>query len=109
MEEFFRKSLMAGLGFLDMTKEKVEDFIDDMIKRGEVTQEQRAQYVKETMDKVEQRSQEAKSWITKQVEETWEKIKPKAQQQIDELQNKLDALTAEVTRLREEASSKKDA
>ncbi|NLP09461.1 hypothetical protein GX408_03585 [bacterium] len=109
MEDFLRKTLMAGLGFMDLTKEKVEDFIDDMIKRGEVKQEERAKYILETMNKVEQRSQEAKSWIQKQVQEAMEEIKPKTQKLVDELQAKLDELTAEVNRLRGEAEKKKDA
>lgn len=107
MEEFFRKTVMAGMGFLDMTKEKVEDFIDDMIKRGELTQEERGRYVKETMDKVEQRSKEAKEWIQKQVEETVEQLKPKTGKLIEELQEKVDSLSRELQRLREELNQTK--
>ncbi len=109
MEDFLRKTLMAGLGFMDLTKEKVEDFIDDMIKRGEVNQEERAKYIQETMNKVEQRSQEAKGWVQKQVQEAMEEIKPKTQKVVDDLQAKLDELTAEVNRLRGETEKKKDA
>jgi polyhydroxyalkanoate synthesis regulator phasin len=106
MEDLFRKTLLAGLGFMDMTKEKVEDFVDDMIKRGEVQQADKAQYVQDAMTKVDQRAQEAKTWVSQQVEETWEKIKPKAQQQIDELQNKLASLTKELDEMKEKLNSK---
>ncbi len=106
MEDFFRKTVMAGLGFLDMTKEKVEEFIDDMIKRGELTQDERSRYVKETMEKVEQRTSEAKIWVQQQVQETIAQIKPKAQKAVDELEIKLNELTAEVQKLKEQLNKK---
>lgn len=107
MENFFKKSVLAGIGLFETTKEKVEEFVDDMIKRGEVSQDERSQYVKETMDKVDQRAQEAKAWVTTQVDEAWEKIKPKTVQQIDSLQAKIDALTAELQELKDKLSQQK--
>ncbi len=106
MENFFRKSVLAGLGLFETTKEKVEEFVDEMIKKGEVTQEDRSQYIKETLDKVDERAQEAKAWVTAQVEDAWEKIKPKTAEQITHLQAKIDALSAELNELKEKLTQK---
>jgi polyhydroxyalkanoate synthesis regulator phasin len=101
VDPLLKKSLMAGLGFISLTKEKVEEFVEDLVKRGEIEQGDKAQFVQETMDKIDQRTKEAKEWVNKQVEETWEKIKPKAQQQIDELQEKLANLTKELEEMKQ--------
>ena len=100
MDPVVRKTLMAGLGIFSATKEKIEDFVEEMIQRGELEQGDKAQFVQETMDKMEARSKEAKDWITRQVEETWEKMKPKAQAQIEELQEKLASLSKELEEMK---------
>jgi len=91
---------MAGLGIFSTTKEKIEEFVEDMIQKGEMEQGDKAKVVQETMDKVEARATEAKDWISKQVEETWEKMKPKAQAQLDELQEKLAGLSRELEEMK---------
>lgn len=107
MDSFFKKTILAGIGLFALTKEKVEEFVDDLIKKGEVTQDERAQFIKDTMDKVEQRTAEAKEWVTTQVEDTIEKLKPKISQQIDELSQKLDKMSAELEKLKKELNKQK--
>ena len=100
MDDVLKKAMMAGLGICSTTKEKIEEFVEDMIQKGELEQGDKAQVVQETMDKVEARASEAKEWVSKQVEETWEKMKPKAQAQIDELQEKLAGLSKELEEMK---------
>ncbi|GEM_PF-759587 len=95
-----KKAMMAGLGIFAATKEKIEDFVEDMVQRGEMEQGEKAQFVQEAVEKAEARTKEAKEWVTKQVEETWDKLKPKAQQQIDELQEKLASLSKELEEMK---------
>lgn len=107
MEMFFKKSMLAGLGLLSLTKEKVEEFIDDLIKRGEISQDQKSQYMKETMEKLDQRRKEASEWVELQVNEVMEKIKPKTTQQIDELNAKIDKIDTELKKLQKELAKLK--
>jgi polyhydroxyalkanoate synthesis regulator phasin len=47
MEDLWRKTLNFGLGVLDFTKEKVEALVAEMVKRGELTQQQVPQAIQE--------------------------------------------------------------
>lgn len=58
MEEIWRKAMLFGMGVLDFTKEKIEDLVEEMIRRGEVSQSEKGQAVEELMQKA-QTEQEA--------------------------------------------------
>jgi polyhydroxyalkanoate synthesis regulator phasin len=51
MEELFRKAKLFGLGVLDFTKEKVEDLVEDMVKRGELSEQETPRAIAEIMEK----------------------------------------------------------
>ena len=51
MEDLWRKAKHFGLGVLDFTKEKVEALVDDMIKRGELTEQDASQAVTDIMER----------------------------------------------------------
>ncbi len=54
MEEFLKKTWRFGLGVYDFTKEKVEALVADMIRRGEVSQQEGPAAVEQLMDRVKQ-------------------------------------------------------
>ncbi len=58
MEDFWRKALHFGLGVLDFTREKIEAVVEEMVKRGEVSQQEQAQAVEQIMARA-QSEQEA--------------------------------------------------
>jgi polyhydroxyalkanoate synthesis regulator phasin len=51
MEELWRKAKLFGLGVLDFTKEKVEALVEDMVKRGELSETETPRAVAEIMEK----------------------------------------------------------
>ena len=51
MEDLWRKAKHFGLGVVDFTREKVEALVNDMVKRGELTEDETSQAVAEIMEK----------------------------------------------------------
>jgi polyhydroxyalkanoate synthesis regulator phasin len=51
VEELWRKAKLFGLGVLDFTKEKVEALVEDMVKRGELSETDTPRAVAELMEK----------------------------------------------------------
>jgi len=49
MEDLWRKAKHFGLGVLDFTREKAESLVDEMVKRGELTEQETAEAVTEIM------------------------------------------------------------
>ena len=51
MEDIWRKAKHFGLGVVDFTREKVEALVNDMVKRGELSEDETSQAVAEIMAK----------------------------------------------------------
>jgi len=51
MEDVWRKAKHFGLGVVDFTREKVEALVNDMVKRGELSEDETSQAVAEIMEK----------------------------------------------------------
>lgn len=64
MKEFMRKSMLFGIGLATMTKKKIEETVDELIKKGELSEKEG----KETIDDLVQKSKEVTQELTDKVE-----------------------------------------
>jgi polyhydroxyalkanoate synthesis regulator phasin len=53
MEDILRKAKQFGLGVLDFTREKVEGLVGEMVKRGELTEQESPEVVAQIMEKAQ--------------------------------------------------------
>jgi polyhydroxyalkanoate synthesis repressor PhaR len=104
--DFFKKSLLFGLGVFDLTKEKAEKLVDEMIKRGEMSQSDKAKAVKELLKGHEERMKKLKTKIDERVEKVTEKVRGKEKDELAKLHKKLDDLTKMVDKLEKKLSEK---
>ncbi|NOY76920.1 MAG: hypothetical protein GXO76_03505 [Calditrichaeota bacterium] len=63
MLDIIKKSIYFGLGTLSATREKVEDIVDEMIEKGQLTKDQRSKAVKELLDEAEKKEKELRNSI----------------------------------------------
>lgn len=68
MMDLFRKTLYMSLGALSMTKEKAEQVVEDLVKRGEVNTEEAKHLVSEMLQKGEQQKEELSQFIKGEME-----------------------------------------
>jgi polyhydroxyalkanoate synthesis repressor PhaR len=104
--DFFKKSVLFGLGVFDLTKEKAEKMVDEMIKRGEMTQSDKAKAVKELLKGHDERMEKLKKKIDESVEKVTAKVKGKEKEEFAKLQKKIDELTKVVEKLEKKLSGK---
>ncbi len=97
--DFFKKSVLFGLGVFDLTKEKAEKMVDEMIKRGEMSQSDKANAVKELLKGHDERMQKLKTKIDESVEKVTTKVRGKEKEELAKLHKKLDDLAKVVERL----------
>ena len=64
MKEFMRKSMLFGIGLATLTKEKIEETVEDLIKKGEMTEKEG----KETINDLVKKSKEVTDELTDKVE-----------------------------------------
>ena len=55
--DVIRKAMLLGLGLFSLTKEKAEEFVDDLVKRGEVTREERFKMVDKLLKEAEKQEE----------------------------------------------------
>lgn len=97
--DFFKKSVLFGLGVFDLTKEKAEKLVDEMIKRGEMSQSDKAKAVKELLKGHDERMKKLKTKIDERVEKVTEKVRGKEKDELAKLHKKLDDLTKVIEKL----------
>jgi len=65
MLDSIHKMFLAGVGFVAMTKEKIEEHVKELVKKGKLTEKEGHELAEEMFD----RSQQARKDLEKQVEE----------------------------------------
>jgi len=87
-----RNAMLAGFGM----QEKVKEFIDDLVKKGELSESQGAKLVKEWSDKFEKNTTDISKSFNEVVTKTLEKMNLSTKDDIQKLNEKLDSLSARV-------------
>jgi polyhydroxyalkanoate synthesis regulator phasin len=57
MKEFLQKAWLFGAGVFDFTKDKVEVLVQEMVRRGEITQQESSEAVKQLLAKAQEAQQ----------------------------------------------------
>ncbi|NPV26392.1 MAG: polyhydroxyalkanoate synthesis regulator [Firmicutes bacterium] len=68
MIDLLRKTLYMGLGALYMTKEKAEQLVEDLVKKGEVSTDEAKTLISELIQKGEQQKEELAQFIRGEME-----------------------------------------
>ena len=99
MKELLHKAWLFSVGMFDFTKEKVEGLVQEMVQRGEITQQESPEAVKQLLAKAQETQQAL-----------WQKVKEFTKTAIDEIDvakaSELEALERRVAALEEALKSK---
>ena len=92
MFEFLKKGYLIGLGLASLTREKVEEVVDELIRRGEIAEKDRPGAIEELIA----RAKEEQKKLTNTVKEGAQKVIAETgiptRQQFEELIKRLDKL-----------------
>jgi polyhydroxyalkanoate synthesis repressor PhaR len=104
--DFFKKSVLFGLGVFDLTRERAEKIVDEMVKRGEMAQSDKAKAVKELLKGHDERMEKLKKKIDESVEKVTARVKGKEKEELAKLQKKIDELAKVVEKLEKKLGQK---
>ncbi len=90
-----KNALMAGFG----VQEKVKEFIDELVKKGELSDSQGAKLVKEWTEKADKSTSELSKSISDLVTKTIEKINIPTRDDISQLNKKIEELSERLKKL----------
>ncbi len=95
--EIIRNAMLLGFG----VQEKVREFVDEAVKRGELSESQGAKLVREWTDKAEKNSQDISNSINDLLSKTIEKMKLPTREDLDKANEQIAALTERIRKLEE--------
>ncbi len=92
MSEMIRKMGLFGIGVVSLTQEKIEEFTQEMIKRGDISREEGKKFVKEVLSEREKQVKEFEEKINEKVKEAFEKSGVALKSDIASLEKKIETL-----------------
>ncbi|MCL4476953.1 MAG: phasin family protein [Nitrospirae bacterium] len=90
-----RTALLAGFG----VQEKVAEFINDLVKKGELSESQGAKLVKEWTEKADKSTEQISRSLSDIISKTMEKMAIPTKDDIEKLNKKIQTLSARVKKL----------
>jgi len=92
MESLLGKFLLSGLGVLVLTEEKIEKFIEELTKEGEITQKGKKELLTEIIEKGEEKKKEIEGKIREKVENMLSQMNVATKSDIQKLEKRIEAL-----------------
>jgi len=91
------KAFLAGLGVISLSRDKAEGIIDDLVKRGELSQEEKRGVLSELLESVEKRQAELDEFIQKEVWLILKSLDIPTREEINRLKEEIDSLRKQET------------
>jgi polyhydroxyalkanoate synthesis regulator phasin len=99
LNELIHKTLMAGIG----VPEKIKEVIDELVKKGELSESQGAKLVREYSEKINKTGDELNRLVTDLIDNALEKINIPTRDELEKLSRKVSSLSSRVKKLEESA------
>ncbi len=93
---FARKAALLGIGIAAITKEKAESLVKDLIKKGDLNQDEGKKLVVDLMTKSKKGKKELETTVNKQVSVMIKKANVASKKEIKILEAKIKKLEAEI-------------
>ena len=90
--DLVRNAVLAGFG----VQEKVKDLVEDLVKRGELSESQGAKLVKEWSDKADRTTSELNEIVAGIIPKTLEKMRSPTKGDIEALNERIEKLSARI-------------
>ena len=97
INEIVHKALMLGIG----VPEKVKELVDELVKKGELSESQGAKIVKECSEKVSRSGDELSRNVSEIIDRALEKVNIPTKDEMEKMNRKVLALTTRVKKLEE--------
>ncbi|MBE0426691.1 MAG: phasin family protein [Nitrospirae bacterium] len=95
--DIIKKAMLLGLGLFSLTKEKAEEFVDDLVKRGEVTREERFKIVDKLLKEAEKQEEEMVGKISETVQKVITELGLPTKKELDEILKRLEEIEKKIS------------
>lgn len=95
VSEVIKKAMLVGLG----AQEKAKEFIDDLVKAGELSKGEAASLVKEWVSKAEESTKDLDKKVKDAISGAFEKLNIPSRDDIENLDKKIQSLSARLKKI----------
>jgi len=95
LSDIIKKAMLAGLG----AQEKAKEFIDELVKAGELSKNEAASLVKEWVSKAEESTRNLDTKVKDAIANAFEKLNIPSRDAIEKLEKKVQNLSARIDKL----------
>ena len=92
MFDLFRKGYLVGLGLASLTREKVEEVVDELVRRGEVAEKDRPRVVDDMITRMREEQKRLTNMLRDTAQKAVVEMGVPTRQQIDELLKRVENL-----------------
>jgi len=89
---WFRKAVFLGLGIISVAKETSERLINELVAKGELSEEEAKKFIDELLQKGEEYREELKGFIRQEVDKLRGELGLVTRSEIDDIKERLAAL-----------------
>ncbi len=92
LAEAVKKSMALGLGAAAFSAEKIKQFADELVAKGELTSEEASKFVDEMSRKAEQEKQSLQNWIREQIGKMLSQVGAADSARVSDLEKRIAAI-----------------
>lgn len=92
MIDLVKKSMLTGLGIASITKDKIEEIAKDLIKQGDMSEQEGRKFVEEMMSYAETTKKDIEKYIDNAVKKTIDRLDIVRKSDLDELRASIDEM-----------------
>ena len=92
MNDNLNKLLLLGIGTLAMTKDKVEEIVDELVSKGEVAKNESSELINEFLNKGEKTKEELKKLIKDEIAKFLKEADIASKKEMDSLKERIEKL-----------------
>lgn len=92
MFDLFKKTVLMGLGAVTITKEKAEQIVDELVKKGELAKDERSKAIKDLLKKAEEQEKLLIDKVSAEVNKAIVKLGVPTKKDLERLEKKIDEL-----------------
>lgn len=96
-----RKALLAGMGAMALTQEEVEKFVNKLVERGEIAEQEGKKLIRDVSEKRKKDASKAQAELDKRVEDLLGRMNVPTKADIDTLSGKIAELSKKIDELKQ--------
>lgn len=98
-QDVFHKMIAAGLGFISLSEEKARSFVNEMIKRGEISAKEGEGCLKNIMTKLEATGKDVEAKVSELVKKALKREHICTRDEIDAIMKRLEEIEKRIAQL----------